>query len=258
MGKVNCDVCGTAYPESATQCPICGCVRAAEASASDNGRPDNNSYTYVKGGRFSKANVRKRQQGVGGSDSPQKPDVPSENNQESAEKADKGLVIAVCVLLLAVIAVVIYIVTRFFAQGPVSNSNNGDQLIQTTDAPTISTTLIPEESDATESTMPEETVAPTVVETIPETEPTTQPTENANYYVEPYTLQKTDVTLYPKYSFDLKLIDAKGELMDVEWVVENPKICSVEGNTVTALKSGKTTVSVTINGVTYSCIVRVK
>ena len=64
MSKVICDICGTAYPETATQCPICGCARdnvtqtpAADATQKTDGEAAG-GYTYVKGGRFSKSNVR--------------------------------------------------------------------------------------------------------------------------------------------------------------------------------------------------------
>ena len=30
MSKIICDICGTSYPETATQCPICGCVLAPD------------------------------------------------------------------------------------------------------------------------------------------------------------------------------------------------------------------------------------
>ena len=36
MNKVVCDLCGTSYPETATQCPICGCVRPADAVTVNN------------------------------------------------------------------------------------------------------------------------------------------------------------------------------------------------------------------------------
>ena len=55
MNKIVCYVCGTSYPENATQCPICGYVQTAETSASAGS--GEGSYTYVIGGRFSKANV---------------------------------------------------------------------------------------------------------------------------------------------------------------------------------------------------------
>ena len=63
MNKIICDVCGTAYQESATQCPICGCVRTTDLDDIILDNPvegGSRTYTHVKGGRFSKANVKKR------------------------------------------------------------------------------------------------------------------------------------------------------------------------------------------------------
>ena len=64
MSKIICEVCGTSYPDTTMQCPICGCVRPGdvqrvtnEINADENGA---SGYTYVKGGRFSKSNVKKR------------------------------------------------------------------------------------------------------------------------------------------------------------------------------------------------------
>ena len=67
MSKIICDVCGTSYPETGTQCPICGCVRSSDAVTISG---DTNealvqapTYTYVRGGRYSKTNVKKRNAG---------------------------------------------------------------------------------------------------------------------------------------------------------------------------------------------------
>lgn len=60
MSKIVCDVCGTSYPETAVQCPICGTAKTDSAKAAPDGE---RSYAYVKGGRFSHANVRKRNAG---------------------------------------------------------------------------------------------------------------------------------------------------------------------------------------------------
>ena len=62
MNKVICDVCGTAYPETSSHCPICGCAKKSvdRTSAGE----EDGSYAYVKGGRFSKKNVRKRASGA--------------------------------------------------------------------------------------------------------------------------------------------------------------------------------------------------
>ena len=63
MSKIICDVCGTTYVETSAQCPICGYVNPtmADHSVQESGDiAENGELTYVKGGRFSKSNVRKR------------------------------------------------------------------------------------------------------------------------------------------------------------------------------------------------------
>lgn len=116
MSKIICDVCGTSYPSSAEHCPICGCVRPATDHPSSSEQPTAyverpEGYTYVKGGRFSKSNVQKRNQGI----EVERNQLPEEGTKKSG-KNDKGLLIAVCVLLLAIIAVVVYIVLQFSGQ----------------------------------------------------------------------------------------------------------------------------------------------
>ena len=63
MNKVICDVCGTSFPETSEQCPICGCAKlptapAVAAEDSQVAAEGTTAYSYVKGGRFSKANVK--------------------------------------------------------------------------------------------------------------------------------------------------------------------------------------------------------
>lgn len=127
MSKIICDVCGTSFPESATQCPICGCVRSVDAkivAGSTNEVQDQSvgAYTHVKGGRFSKSNVKKRNKIVV---------APVESfeqeNQPIKEggKKDIGIVITTVLLLLAIIAVVVYIAIRFF--GPVISTGDADK-----------------------------------------------------------------------------------------------------------------------------------
>ena len=68
MSKIICDVCGTRYPDTAEQCPICGHIRGAAGKTAedvlimDDARLD--SHEKVRGGRFSKSNVKKRTGGV--------------------------------------------------------------------------------------------------------------------------------------------------------------------------------------------------
>lgn len=105
MNKVVCNLCGTSYPENVAQCPICGYARSAEPASSAS---DKNTYTYVKGGRFSKANVKKRNRAAGLA-----MDVSSKKNSKKS-KSNSGLLILVIVLLLAIVAVLGYIALRFF------------------------------------------------------------------------------------------------------------------------------------------------
>lgn len=144
MSKIICDVCGTSYPETATQCPICGCVRPADArvvsgNTDDRETVSNGEYTYVKGGRFSKANVRKRNNGI-------QPEVASTTDYSAEnppeKKSNVGLVIAVCVLLIAIVAVVIYIALHFFTpvggQGNIlDDSITTEQTVSSVDATTV-------------------------------------------------------------------------------------------------------------------------
>lgn len=166
MDNVICDICGSEFSASLDQCPICGCAKKdASSEAAES--------SYVKGGRFSKSNVRRRMKpeaAPGASEAvreyvksnddrkvdrpepeprpkrerPVKPAEP-ENVDEDAPKSNKPLLLIVILLLLAIIAVSIYIVIAFSG----SSDDAGSQ-------PT----------------------APTVINTVPSNKPTTKPQGN--------------------------------------------------------------------------------
>ena len=130
MSKIICEVCGTSYPDTTVQCPICGCVRPGNARSVADGKTDEDDggYTYVKGGRFSKSNVRKRSKGAGVSGK-------SAGNGQEDKSGIRGLVITAIVLFLAIIAVVCYIVVQFFLPGmgkPEETTQNTTDPVQTT------------------------------------------------------------------------------------------------------------------------------
>lgn len=124
MSKVICDVCGTTYPETAPQCPICNSAKNSvdQTAAGSTGEMGEGSYAYVKGGRFSKKNVRKRNNN--GTTAQRK----SSGNDEPS---NTGLVVVVILLLLAIAAVVVYIGIHFF-----STDSGEDSIGSTTTAPT--------------------------------------------------------------------------------------------------------------------------
>ncbi len=117
MNKIICDVCGTSYLETATQCPICGCVRAADAIAVPENGQESTEYTYVKGGRFSKSNVRKRSQGNS---------APKDGEKKPLNKKVIGL--AIVLLCLVVIVVFMFI----FIWGLSSGNNSQNQNMNNT------------------------------------------------------------------------------------------------------------------------------
>lgn len=116
MSKVICDVCGTTYAETAAQCPICGCARnTTDQTVADSVHTgeENGTYTYVKGGRFSKGNVRKRNKNVEPRRSAAQKAAKSEDPGEGGGGGNKVLVAIVIILLLAIVAVASYIGIRY-------------------------------------------------------------------------------------------------------------------------------------------------
>ena len=406
MSKIICDVCGTSYPETATQCPICGCVRPAEAKTvagdtNEAGAQPSGTYTYVKGGRFSKANVKKRNRA--NQNPAAAPAVKAEEPVQKDGKKDVGLTVTVLVLLLAIVAVVIYIALRFFMPGVTLDNNDADttttasttQQLNTTEDTVLeipctslviskttvefdtagaalllnvskdpvdtTDTVVFASSDETVATVTEDgkivavgggeavitvtcgeasaqcmVVCNIVEETTESTETVTYPTDDFKLRKEDFTLSTkgesyklysgvipveeiawtsedtsvatvengtvvavgagtttvyaeyanvklscivrcaksvgkaaaantgnyiishTDATIKVDETFALTLKDKNGNVISVTWTVADGTVCSVSGNTVTGLAAGMTEVSVTYEGVTYTCTVRVK
>lgn len=129
--KVICDVCGTTFPETATNCPICGCAmsRPAQTVPDDavGSSERSTANTYAKGGRFAKSNVKRNNRNAGG-DSRSYKDPGRRDDQGN----NVGLIAVVVILLLACIMVLGYIGYNVFfnnSNDPGDNSqvNNGSQ-----------------------------------------------------------------------------------------------------------------------------------
>lgn len=125
MNKIICDVCGTSYPDTAAQCPICGCAQSVSAQAAPNEADGNQAgYSRVKGGRFSKRNVKKRNKASGIKAVPapkntvkapeKEPHKEPEKTVNKKDNGSKGLLVVAFVLILAIIAVLIYIAVSYF------------------------------------------------------------------------------------------------------------------------------------------------
>ncbi len=161
MSKVICDICGTTYPETAEQCPICGCSRDLGAQLMEDDLlleeqrgPSRSSHT--KGGHFSSSNVRKRNKIA----NPYQPVMPEEDEDEEEavipyHKKKSGesngvLVTLLVIVILALLAVTGFIFVKYF----LPNIHSGE-------AQQDSTHQSEEETRASE-TESEETPVPTV------------------------------------------------------------------------------------------------
>lgn len=73
-----------------------------------------------------------------------------------------------------------------------------------------------------------------------------------------WTASATDVTLAVGESFRLTVTNGSGETADAIWTMSVDGIVSIDGRTVTGRAPGTVTLTATVDGVTVSCIVRVK
>lgn len=106
MDKIICDVCGTSYPDSADQCPICGYVKSTRAKSDVS---EDGGYTHVRGGRFSNNNVKRRNEENG---------IPVAKPEESVRKkapaAGSNMILGITavILIIVLLLVVVIFVTK--------------------------------------------------------------------------------------------------------------------------------------------------
>ncbi len=134
MNKIVCDVCGTSYPDNANQCPICGYVKPSKAKSV----PRDEAYVYVKGGRFSAANVQKRNLEKGITPS----EKPADDKKEEKRGSNLVLGIIAIILLLIMIAVTLFFIVRI-----VDRFQKDDQQTVPTDPIVTTTQTVPTTKD---------------------------------------------------------------------------------------------------------------
>ncbi|MBO4937407.1 MAG: Ig-like domain-containing protein [Oscillospiraceae bacterium] len=172
MDKIICDVCGTSYSESAEQCPICLRARAggAKTVADDivlnEAQPSGGSTgsgARVRGGRFSKSNVRKRNRNMPIYDMPEEkprtkanPDPDADGPYDFGEEPRKSksnvvLNVLLVIVILALLCVTGYIFKEYFLPGILAQTEQ-------TAAPTVAT--VPPTDAPTEPAVTEEPTIP--------------------------------------------------------------------------------------------------
>lgn len=230
MEKVICDVCGTAYPETATQCPICGCARGdgGQTSAANTVGEDRPAYTYTKGGRFSKSNVRKRLKAAQLQQPPLPVNDPDDENDDYDEDDDqeepgsnRGLIAIVILLLLAIIAVSSYIaIVHFDLLGSTK---------QTDPAQTNGTT---------QSTVPSQSLGGVQI-----------PCKNLSVTDTEITLMAVDSLWQLSYTVDP--IDTTDQ---IKFETSDPNVATVDASgRVTAVGNGEATITITCGDFVSEC-----
>ena len=272
MSKIICDVCGTSYPETATQCPICGCVRSGDKQPLIlDAEVENETYGGVKGGRFSKNNVRKRTKSSGSE--------PTKSNGDN-----RGLVITAIILLLAIIAVAIYIAVQLVLP---ANQNNGgdptDPVVQTVPCESITLnmeSITLDQKDAVQQilvtanpsnttdevifTSSNEAVATVTKDGVVKAVGAGQVVitvkcgdvtkECAVACVFDFRLIRTELKLTFKGQYEL-LYAGELDLKQITWTSDDETVATITDGTVTAVANGTTTVHGEYMGLKVSCIV---
>lgn len=118
MSKIICEICGTTYPASSEQCPICGYTHDPDTvpvADDDLQQVMSAERSHVKGGRFSAANVRRRNKNTPRYE-PTLVDDEDDSysySAESQEKSNKPLVIILIVLIVLILLVAGFLAVRF-------------------------------------------------------------------------------------------------------------------------------------------------
>ena len=234
MSKIICDVCGTRYPDSADQCPICGCshnpaAQAQEAEPVVEEETVETAYKAERGGHFSKANVRKRNRNQPVYEEPKVPAAaPEEEEDDSAEEFEEtngkdGIILNVLlvIVILALLAVSSYIFLKFFMP------NFMDKEVAPTD-PTVVETMAPVTEEPTE-------------------EPTEAPTEDPNVACEKLSVEVTDIVLNEEGAMFLLNVQALPENTTdpIMYISSNEDVATVnEEGRVTAIGEGSVVISI--------------
>lgn len=220
MSKIICDICGTAYPDNAAACPICGYPRqsgekiapedakTAGAAAAATAAGEGKATETVKGGRFSKRNVKKRLRS----------NQPANQEDNSSGSAMKWVV---AVLAVAVLLVGGYIAYRFLDGG-----NSGDQTEQTRE----STSGTVETTDPTDVS-----VACTDLQISVELVELTAKDPTVTLGITAYPENTTDGITYSSSDESVVIVDETG--------------------TVTAVGSGSAVITVTCGEISRECLV---
>ena len=244
MSKIICDVCGTRYPDSSNQCPICGCIHNAEQKEAAAIVPEEElvveSRPSVRGGRFSKSNVRKRNKNqpifeeeevVAPTPMPDAEedsyDVEEEFDEGKMRKSNVILNVLLVIVIAALLVVSAYIGLEYF----MPNLLDGKLPVAATEA--TEATAAPTEAPVTEAATEAPTEAPE--------------TEAPEIFCEMLELEELDVTLTEAgQMYLLNVLVTPADTTDtLMYISSNEDVATVnEEGRVTAVGEGSVVISI--------------
>jgi len=296
MDKIICDVCGTSYPDSASQCPICGYVKSLNAKSA---APEEGGYTHVRGGRFSNNNVKRRNV-----DSGIPAPKPTEPGRKPAKSGSNMILGITAIILLAILLIVIVV----FVSKIIDRVNSGVNELPADDPGTVETTA-PEKpgpclelhtltpvielgeegvsSDLKVSTVPEKTTdslsftsMDPKIATVSSNGVVTAVSYGETAIVvrcgdaqlivtvkctfapdipadATWSMNRKDITLSKKdETWDLYSKNSTIPKDLIKWYSDDESVATIENGIVKAVGGGKTKVHGECNGITYSCTIR--
>lgn len=144
MSKIICDICGTAYPDTANECPICGCTKAESAAllADDLLEEEVTASAAPEAGQFAAAAGKKalvpEDEDDEYDDEEDEEDEDDEEDDEDEEedghKSNAPLVILLVLVILALLAVSAFILVKYFLPNVMGPEETAPSGVETTAA----------------------------------------------------------------------------------------------------------------------------
>lgn len=146
MSKIVCDICGTAYPDTASECPICGCSKDDSAAllADDFLEEEAAAPAAPAAGRFASAGLKKTpvpeeeddeyDDDDDDDDEYDDDEDDDDDDDDDGQKSNAPLVILLVLVILALLAVSAFILVKYFLPSVMGPEETAPPVVETTAA----------------------------------------------------------------------------------------------------------------------------
>ena len=158
MSKIVCDICGTAYPDTAQECPICGCTRdsaaalladvgleeevAVAAAAAPEVVPEPVKPAPRKAAPVIEEDDDEYDEDEDDDDYDDDDDDDDDDEEDEGSKSNAFLVILLVIVILALLAVSAFIVVKYVAPNLLGPKETAPATTLATEEPTETTELV--------------------------------------------------------------------------------------------------------------------